>query len=108
MEITLVVYKAVSKRVSIEFPLYYKSEYLGDNYQDESYVMVIENGTQITISKDNEDTVAWRKEKIDFYTDFPEELFGGKYDGNMRYTLISQEDFLQQYYKFIKEATLND
>ena len=54
MEITLVVYKAVSKKVSIEFPLYYKSGYLGDNYQDESYVMVIENGTQITISKDSE------------------------------------------------------
>lgn len=108
MEITLVVYKAVSKKVSIEFPLYYKSEYLGDNYQDESYVMVIENGTQITISKDSEGTITWRKEKIDFYMDLPEKLFGEKWDGDMRYTLISQEDFLQQYHKFIKEATLND
>lgn len=103
MEISLIVYKAVSKKVSIEFPFYYKSEYLGDNYQDESYVMVLEDGTQITISEDSEGTVTWKREKIDFSMDLPEELFGEKGDNDMRYTLISQEEFVMRFTTLVKE-----
>ena len=108
MKIPMIFYEPVSKEVEIEFPFYYKSEYLDGNYRSKSYMMVLEDETQITIYEDSEDTLTWRKDKIDFIN-LPKELFGkNNTTFDIKYTIISKEDFLQKYHKFMKEATLND
>ena len=108
MKIPMIFYKPISKEVEIEFPFYYKSEYLDGNYRSKSYMMVLEDGTQITVYEDSGDTLTWRKDKIAF-TNLPIKLFGeNNTTFDMKYTIISKKDFLQQYRKFMKEATLND
>ena len=103
MKISLVLYKRTIKEVDIEFPFYYKSEYLGDGYWDESYVRVLEDGTRTMITTDGDGCITLMKDKIDLRRDIPEELFGEGDSNTTRYEVISQEDFMERYNKLIKE-----
>ena len=103
MKISLVSYQQISKEVEIEFPVYYKSEYLGDNYQNESYYMVLEDGTQITISNDSEGTILWKKEKIELSTDLPDELFEEDINSIPQSIVISKNDFMKRYDKLVEK-----
>ncbi len=105
MKISVVSYQPVSKEVEIEFPLYYKSDYSDNDYWSETYVMVFEDGTRITIRSDSDNELSCTKEKINFSTDLPEQLF--ETDRSF-FKKLSREGFLQQYNKFMREVTLND
>ena len=105
MKISLVSYQQISKEVDVEFPVYYKFDYSGDGYWSETYVMVFEDGTRMTIMSNSDSEISYTKEKINLSTDLPEELFRTH---SSFFKRLSREDFLQQYHKFIKEVTLNN
>ena len=103
MKISFVLYEPVSKEVEIEFPFCYTSMYSDDRYWEEVYVLILESGIQITLSNDSEGTVVHKREKINFSTDLPEELFEIKGEDGNTYTIISYEDYLEYFNnKFIK------
>ena len=105
MKVLLVSNQRITKEVDVEFPVYYKFDYSDDGCWSETYVMVFKDGTRITIKSDSDDELSCTKEKINLSTDLPEQLF--ETDRSF-FKKLSREGFLQQYNKFMKEATLND
>lgn len=103
MKISLVSYQRINKEVDVEFPVYYKFDYSYDGYWSETYVMVFEDGTRMTIMSNSDSEISCTKEKINLSTDLPEELFGEGDSNTTRYEVISQEDFMERYNKLIKE-----
>ena len=103
MKIPMIFYEPVSKEIEIEFPFCYTSTYSDDRYWEEVYVLILESGIQITLSNDSEGMVIWKREKIDFSMDLPEELFEIKGESGDKYTIISYEEFLEYFNsKFIR------
>ena len=105
MKISMVSNQRINKEVDVEFPVYYKFDYSDDGYWNETYVMVFEDGTRITIMSDSGEDFSCTKEKINLSTDLLEQLF--ETDRSF-FKRLSREDFLQQHDKFIKEITLNN
>ena len=75
MKVLLVSNQRINKEVDVEFPVYYKFDYSDDGYWSETYVMVFEDGTRMTIMSNSDSEISCTKEKINLSTDLSEELF---------------------------------
>ena len=104
MKISLVSYQRIVKEVDIEFPFYYKSVYDFEGYKEETYAMVLKDGTRFMITDDSDGCTTFMRSKIDLSTELPDELFGRECDIITQYTPIFEEDFMERYNKFVEEG----